>query len=71
MDGPSPPNSSWDLVEAGWCQGFWEEEDGEGRRGRGSFVGRLIETGRTSTCQLHVEVFTILYNYHFYVIHMA
>ena len=58
-DGPSPLNSSWDLVVAGWCQGLWEEE-GEGRSGRGSFAGRLKEKGRISTCQLHVEVFTII-----------
>ena len=56
--GPSRPNSSWDLVGAGHCQGLWGEEEGEGRSGRGSFVGRLKEKGRTSTCQLHVETFT-------------
>ena len=60
MDGLTPQNSSWDLVGAGWCQGLWEEEEGEGRSGRGSFVWRLKEKGRTSTCQLHVEVFTII-----------
>ena len=52
-DGPSPLNSSWDSVGAGCCQGPWGEEEGEGRSGRGSFVGRLKEKGRTSTCQLH------------------
>ena len=56
-DGPSPLNSSWDLVGAGCCQGLWGEEEGEGRSGRDSFVGRLKEKGRTSTCQLHVETF--------------
>ena len=59
-DSPSPLNSSWDLVGAGCCQVFWEEEEGEGRSGSGSFVWRLKEKGRTSTCQLHVEVFTII-----------
>ena len=59
-DGPSPLNSSWDLVGAGCCQGLWEEEESGGRSGRGSFVGRLKEKGRTSTCQLHVETFTII-----------
>ena len=59
-DGPSPLNSSWDLVVAGCCQGLWEEEEGEGRSGKGSFVGGLKEKGRTSTCQLHVETFTII-----------
>ena len=47
-------NSSWDLVGAGCCQGLWEEEEWEGRSGRGSFVGKLKEKERTSTWQ-HVE----------------
>ena len=38
-----------DLVGARCCQGLWEEEEGEARSGRGSFVGRLKEKGRTST----------------------
>ena len=33
------------------------EEEGEGRNGRSSFVGRLKEKGRTRTWQLHVETF--------------
>ena len=33
------------------------EEEGEGRSGTGSFVGRLKEKGITSTCQQHVETF--------------
>ena len=59
-DGPSPLNSSWDLVGTGCCQGLWGEEEGEGRSGRGSFVGRLKEKERTSTWQLHVETFTLI-----------
>ena len=56
-DGPSPLNSSWDLVGVGCCQGLWGEEEGEERSGRSSFVGRLKEKERTSTCQLHIETF--------------
>ncbi len=36
------------------------EEEGEGRSGRGSFVGRLKEKGRTSIWQLHLETFYVL-----------
>ena len=57
-NGPSPLNSSWDLVGAGCCLGLWGKEEGEGRSGRSSFVGRLKVKGRTRTCQLHVETFT-------------
>ena len=53
-------NSSWHLVGAGCCQGLRGEEEGEGRSGRGSFDERLKEKGRTSSCQLHVETFTII-----------
>ena len=56
-DGPSPLNRSWDLVGAGCCQGLWGEEGEEGRSGRGSFVGRLKERGRTNSWHLHVERF--------------
>ena len=56
-DGPSPLNSSWDLAGAGCGQGLWEEEEGEERSGRGSFVGRLKEKGRTISCQMHVKTF--------------
>ena len=59
-DGLSPLNSSWDLVGVGCCQGLWGEEEGEERSGRSSFVGRLKEKGRTSTCQLRFETFTII-----------
>ena len=59
-DGASQQNSSWGLVGVGCCQGLWGEEEGEGRSGRGSFVGRRKEKGRTSTWQLHVEVVTII-----------
>ena len=41
--GPSPLNSSWDLVGAGCCQGLRREEEGEGRSRSGSFVERLKE----------------------------
>ena len=56
-DNLSPLNSSWDLAGAGCCQGLWEEEEGEGRSGRGSFVGRLKEKGRTISCQMYVKTF--------------
>ena len=56
-DGPSPLNSSWDLVGAGFGQGLWWGIEGEERSGRGSFVERLKEKGSTSTCQLNVETF--------------
>ena len=55
-DGPSPLNSSWDLVGAGCCQGFWGEEEGEGRSERGSFVGRLKEKGVVLEYQLQNRV---------------
>ena len=48
------------MVGVGCCLGLWGEEEGEGRSGRSSFVGRLKEKGRTSTCKLHVETFTSL-----------
>ena len=48
-DDPFPLNRSWDLVGAGCCKGLWEEEEGEGKNRRGSFVGRLKDKGRTST----------------------